>query len=286
MLSLGRLPRDIGGVVGIRRRGGPSLHPATLAHIARVQADGGVVDDAQMLDAIIRKLAAEGLWAHTRCLAGPRVGVKKRISGPDTFIAAMYDASPWGGDFAQPTESLQPSVSSDGVYLFYAVGRRMPGSTRARQAVTSAPGVGMWLSYTGTLATGGRVFAYEFPSATSIRVGIGAQSVGIRAAADTVDSGSNNFTATIAFADHSVACATVGGGVVQIWQNGSPGPTVSVADQAFPATDASAVTFGDRSNGGQHVNGFLGFCLTVAVQPTAGQVAAISEVLRSFLPPP
>jgi hypothetical protein len=93
--------------------GGGRLQPETRQAIARVQADGGVVEDPQWLNEIIGYWKSRGKWGNFVLLCGRGLGETIRISGSDRFVSRLWDASAYQGDYVQTSESLQGKIDGN-----------------------------------------------------------------------------------------------------------------------------------------------------------------------------
>lgn len=88
-----------------RRGGGVPLDPDVIAHIARVEADGGTVEDASFLNSFVLDAKANGYFADIVAAYSPSWGVKGTTNASD-----LYSITGVASDKAQTTGSRQPFI--------------------------------------------------------------------------------------------------------------------------------------------------------------------------------
>lgn len=82
------------------------------AHIARVEADGGVVYDADMVTLVYKHAVQNGYYEDVAFLGTANTGVKTQLnSGDGRFITKVYDMGPAQNDATQGTEAEMPRLS-------------------------------------------------------------------------------------------------------------------------------------------------------------------------------
>jgi hypothetical protein len=104
--------------------GGGRLQPETRQAIARVQADGGVVEQPQLVNGLISTIKNAGVYSLWAGGWARGFGEKFRVSGPDRFVSKAYDLSPQQADLAQTIEGEQPIALTDTEWQF-ATGRNI-----------------------------------------------------------------------------------------------------------------------------------------------------------------
>lgn len=113
-----------GGI--LKRPGGARVvgfDPQTLTYSARVQADGGTIQDLAATDRLIKDLRALGLLTSATALFLSAGGVKLRSSGVTNYVTKWYDVSGNANDATQGTAADQPPLATGpngGSYLSLA----------------------------------------------------------------------------------------------------------------------------------------------------------------------
>lgn len=91
---------------------GSGLNPIYAAHLARVTADGGLINNSVDTKSVINTLQSNNLYTNTQLLFLPESGIKTRVSGLNTYISKGYDIK-GVNDLTQATEGSQPRLTGN-----------------------------------------------------------------------------------------------------------------------------------------------------------------------------